>query len=165
MHFSQPARLRRSSRPAAGLPALSACRWVDADGNESFGHLTPHPETEGIYGTSATLADYVGQQGVAPFFDMGDRYGAVYQRMIDVLESSMPRTRSGAPTGERCRRDGRWRGSLAVDRYRQDRRRFLQSRRESSTQRHRWGYCSSYRGYRVMGRLALLIVSPLSAIL
>ena len=62
-------------------------RWVDADGSESFGHLTPHPKTEGIYGTSATVADYLDQQGVAAFFEMGDRYGAVYQRMVDVLES------------------------------------------------------------------------------
>jgi Fe-S-cluster containining protein len=62
-------------------------RWVDADGSESFGHLTPHPETAGIYGTGATVADYLDQQGVAAFFEMGDRYGAVYQRMLDVLES------------------------------------------------------------------------------
>jgi Fe-S-cluster containining protein len=65
-------------------------RWIDADGQESFGHLTPHPETEGIYGTSATLADYLDKQGVAPFFEMGDRYGAIYQRMLDVLESLDP---------------------------------------------------------------------------
>jgi uncharacterized protein len=62
-------------------------RWVDPDGNESFGHLTPHPKTEGIYGTGATVADYLDNQGVAPFFELGDRYGAVYQRMVDVLES------------------------------------------------------------------------------
>jgi len=62
-------------------------RWIDADGHESFGHMTPHPKTEGIYGTSATLADYLDKQGVAPFFEMGDRYGAIYQRMLDVLES------------------------------------------------------------------------------
>jgi uncharacterized protein len=65
-------------------------RWIGADGQESFGHLTPHPKTEGIYGTSATLADYLDKQGVAPFFEMGDRYGAIYQRMLDVLESLDP---------------------------------------------------------------------------
>lgn len=65
-------------------------RWIDADGQESFGHLTPHPKTKGIYGTSATLADYLDKQGVAPFFEMGDRYGAIYQRMLDVLESLDP---------------------------------------------------------------------------
>jgi uncharacterized protein len=65
-------------------------RWVDPEDNESFGHLTPHPKTEGIYGTGATVADYLDKQGVAPFFEMGDRYGAVYQRMVDVLESLDP---------------------------------------------------------------------------
>lgn len=65
-------------------------RWVDPDGNESFGHLTPHPKTEGIYGTAATVADYLDNQGVAPFFEMGNRYGALYQRMVDVLESLDP---------------------------------------------------------------------------
>lgn len=65
-------------------------RWVDPEGHESFGHLTPHPKTEGIYGTSATVADYLDKQGVAPFFEMGDRYGAVYQRMVDLLGSLDP---------------------------------------------------------------------------
>jgi Fe-S-cluster containining protein len=65
-------------------------RSVDPEGHESFGHLIPHPETAGIYGTSATVADYLDQQGVAPFFAMGDRYGAVYQRMVDRLESLDP---------------------------------------------------------------------------
>jgi uncharacterized protein len=62
-------------------------RWVDPDGHESFGHLTPHPKTAGVYGTSGTVGDYLDNQGVAPFFEMGNRYGAVYQRMVDRLES------------------------------------------------------------------------------
>jgi Fe-S-cluster containining protein len=65
-------------------------RFVDPEGHESFCHLIPHPKTEGIYGISATVADYLEQQGVGPFFDMGDRYGAVYQRMVDRLESLDP---------------------------------------------------------------------------
>ena len=65
-------------------------RWVDPDGRESFGHLTPHPETAGVYGTGGTVGDYLDKQGVAPFFEMGDRYGAVYQRMVDRLESLDP---------------------------------------------------------------------------
>jgi Fe-S-cluster containining protein len=65
-------------------------RYVDPDGNDTFGHLAPHPKTEGIYGTGAIVADYLDKQGVAPFFEMGDRYGAVYQRMVDVLESLDP---------------------------------------------------------------------------
>jgi uncharacterized protein len=65
-------------------------RWVDPDGRESFGHLTPHPNTSGIYGTSATVAAYLDKQGAAPFFEMGKSYGAVYQRMVDVLGSLDP---------------------------------------------------------------------------
>src|SRR4030095_17242921 len=49
--------------------------------------MTPHPKTEGIYGAGATVGDYLDQQGAAPFFEMGDRYGAVYQRMVDQLKS------------------------------------------------------------------------------
>jgi hypothetical protein len=49
--------------------------------------MTPHPKTEGICGAGATVGDYLDQQGAAPFFEMGDRYGAVYQRMVDQLES------------------------------------------------------------------------------
>ena len=65
-------------------------RWVDSDGVESFGHLTPHPKTEGVYGSSGCVGDYLDKQGVAPFFEMGDRYGLVYQRMVDRLESIDP---------------------------------------------------------------------------
>jgi uncharacterized protein len=62
-------------------------RSVDPAGHESFGHLTPHPKTEGVYGAGATVGAYLEQQGAASFFEMGDRYGAVYQRMIDRLAS------------------------------------------------------------------------------
>jgi Fe-S-cluster containining protein len=65
-------------------------RWVDPDGHESFGHLTPHPETAGVYGTGGTVGDYLDKQGAAPFFEKGDRYGVVYQRMVDRLESLDP---------------------------------------------------------------------------
>ncbi len=38
-------------------------RWVDPDGNESFGHLEPHPQTAGVYGDKGTVADYLAAQG------------------------------------------------------------------------------------------------------
>jgi hypothetical protein len=36
------------------------------------------------------VADYLDEQGVAPFIEMGDRYGVVYQRMVEVLGSLDP---------------------------------------------------------------------------
>jgi len=60
-------------------------RWVSPDGEESFGHLTPHPKTEGIYGTSGTVQDYLDHQQLAPFFAMSERYGKLYQRMVEML--------------------------------------------------------------------------------
>jgi Fe-S-cluster containining protein len=65
-------------------------RYVDPHGNETFGHLTPHPETTGVYGTGAVVADYLEKQGVAPFFEMGNRYGAVYAKMVDLLDRLDP---------------------------------------------------------------------------
>ena len=65
-------------------------RWVDTDGNESFGHLEPHPQTAGVYGDRGTVADYLEAQGLAPYFAMGDRYGVVYERMVDLLERMAP---------------------------------------------------------------------------
>lgn len=60
-------------------------RWVNPDGHESFGLLTPHPQTEGVYGVGGAVEDYLRGQGVAPFFTMGDAYGEVYERMLAVL--------------------------------------------------------------------------------
>jgi uncharacterized protein len=65
-------------------------RWTDPDGNESFGHLEPHPETAGIYGDKGTVADYLAAQGLASYFAMGDRYGALYERMVALLERLEP---------------------------------------------------------------------------
>lgn len=65
-------------------------RWTDPDGNESFGHLEPHPQTAGVYGDQGTVADYLAAQGLAPYFAMGDRYGALYERMVALLERLEP---------------------------------------------------------------------------
>ena len=78
-----------SDRPLA-CRLYPLARWVDPDGKESFGHLTPHPDTTGVYGTSGTVAGYLERQSAATFFAMGDRYGALYQRMVDVLEKLDP---------------------------------------------------------------------------
>jgi Fe-S-cluster containining protein len=65
-------------------------RWVSPDGVESFGHLTPHPKTDGVYGKSGIVQDYLDQQRLAPFFEMSERYGRLYQRMVDMLEKLDP---------------------------------------------------------------------------
>jgi len=65
-------------------------RWVSPDGEESFGHLTPHPKTEGVYGISGTVQDYLDQQQLAPFFEMSERYGRLYQKMVETLEKLDP---------------------------------------------------------------------------
>jgi Fe-S-cluster containining protein len=65
-------------------------RWVSPDGDESFGHLTPHPKTEGVYGISGTVQDYLDHQQLAPFFEMSERYGKLYQKMVDMLEKLDP---------------------------------------------------------------------------
>jgi len=37
-----------------------------------------------------TVGDYLDAQGLAPYFAMGDRYGVVYDRMVDLLERLAP---------------------------------------------------------------------------
>ncbi len=65
-------------------------RWVSPDRDESFGHLTPHPQTAGVYGTHGTVDDYLTSQGLAPYFAMADRYGELYDRMVAVMERFDP---------------------------------------------------------------------------
>ncbi|PZR83539.1 MAG: hypothetical protein DLM68_14235 [Hyphomicrobiales bacterium] len=43
-----------------------------------------------MYGVGGAVEDYLREQGVAPFFTMGDTYGEVYGRMIAVLERLDP---------------------------------------------------------------------------
>jgi hypothetical protein len=61
-------------------------RWVSPEGDESFGPLTPHPQTEGVYGTGGTVGAYLDAQGLGPYFAMGDRYGGLYDRLLEALE-------------------------------------------------------------------------------
>lgn len=65
-------------------------RWVSPEGDESLGHLDPHPETEGVYGKSGTVQDYIDHQQLAPFFEMSERYGRLYQKMVNLLSKLDP---------------------------------------------------------------------------
>ena len=78
-----------SDRPLA-CRLYPLARWVTPDGAESFGDLAPHPKTEGVYGRSGTVQDYLDQQQLAPFFEISERYGKLYQRMVDILEKLDP---------------------------------------------------------------------------
>lgn len=60
---------------------------VDGQGVERFSHLQPHPRTEGEYGTTGTVDDYLRQQGAAPFIAADERYLAVLLRLAALLQS------------------------------------------------------------------------------
>jgi Fe-S-cluster containining protein len=65
-------------------------RWISPEGEESFGHLEPHPQTAGVYGTAGTVDDFLSAQGLAPYFEIAERYGALYDRMVVVMERFDP---------------------------------------------------------------------------
>jgi Fe-S-cluster containining protein len=73
-----------AARPLA-CRVYPLARWVTAEGVESFGRMTPHPETAGVYGRAGTVQDFLDAQGLAPYFDAADRYGALYDRMVGLL--------------------------------------------------------------------------------
>lgn len=60
-------------------------RRVTAEGVESFREVEPHPQTEGEYGTSGTVGEFLARQGAAPFIESVDRYVDVVGRMTAVL--------------------------------------------------------------------------------
>jgi uncharacterized protein len=65
-------------------------RWISPEGEESFGHLEPHPQTAGVYGTNGTVDAFLTSQGLPPYFAMSDRYGEIYDRMVAVTERLDP---------------------------------------------------------------------------
>lgn len=65
-------------------------RWDAPDGRELFGHLEPHPETEGVYGQDGTVGAFLSEQGLEPYFAMSARYSELYNRMTAVLERVAP---------------------------------------------------------------------------
>jgi uncharacterized protein len=65
-------------------------RWISPEGAESFGHLTPHPQTAGTYGIAGIVDDFLTGQGLSPYFAMAERYGDLYDRMVSILERIDP---------------------------------------------------------------------------
>ncbi len=64
-------------------------RHVDGDGSESFSHLAPHPQTQGVYGVSQTVQDYLAQQGAPEYMVAADHYLQLFHRLHAALLVSM----------------------------------------------------------------------------
>ncbi len=60
-------------------------RRVTAEGEETFHEVTPHPQTEGEYGTDGTVEGFLTRQGAQPFIEAVDRYVEVVGRMAAAL--------------------------------------------------------------------------------
>ena len=64
-------------------------RHIKASGEERFSEVTPHPQSEGIYGKDKTVADYLETQGAEPFIQAVDRYLDLLGRMAIALRKSL----------------------------------------------------------------------------
>lgn len=89
-------------------------RWISPDGDESFGHLAPHPQTAGVYGIQGTVDDYLTSQELAPYFAMADRYGELYDRMVALMERFDPAEDADRRTERRAEIDELDAGTLAT---------------------------------------------------
>src|ERR1700759_5003935 len=69
-----------------GCRIYPLARWGSGDGGGWFGHLGPDPQDVGVYGKPGTVHHSPHRQGVQPFFAIGDRYGALYAKMLALLE-------------------------------------------------------------------------------
>ncbi len=63
-------------------------RYVDADGAESFLEVTPHPETEGVYGEAGTVGGWVEAQGALPYIDAAARTYAQLERLFALVDDA-----------------------------------------------------------------------------
>jgi Fe-S-cluster containining protein len=64
-------------------------RRVTAEGQETFHELTPHPQTEGEYGTSGLVASFLAQQDAEPFIKAADRYVDLVRKIAQAIEESL----------------------------------------------------------------------------
>lgn len=58
---------------------------VSPEGEEHFGQLAPHAQTEGMYGQNGTVGDFLGTQGAVPFIAANQAYEKLYDRMVRML--------------------------------------------------------------------------------
>lgn len=60
-------------------------RHVVSGEPDRFHHLEPHPESEGVFGSAGTVADYLATQGAAPFMHAADVYLDVVAELAGAL--------------------------------------------------------------------------------
>ena len=79
-------------------------RHIVQDGEETFSELEPHAETRGVYGSDATVDDYLADQGAREFLDAADRYLNLFWRMsVQLLRQAEHLTPlEHRAVGERC---------------------------------------------------------------
>ncbi len=64
-------------------------RRVTADGGETFHEMKPHPQTEGTYGTSGTVQNFLSSQGAQPFIDAVERYVELISRTAPQMRAAL----------------------------------------------------------------------------
>ncbi len=79
-------------------------RHIAPDGEETFSELEPHAETRGVYGSDATIDDYLSDQGAREFLDAADRYLNLFWHMSDQLfrQAAHLASLGHSAVGERC---------------------------------------------------------------
>jgi Fe-S-cluster containining protein len=64
-------------------------RKVSADGVERFHEVTPHPQTEGVYGADGSVQDFLTKQGAQPFIEAVEHYVDLISRMAPRMQASI----------------------------------------------------------------------------
>ena len=62
-------------------------RRVTAEGQERFYELSPHPQTEGRYGTNGTVQDFLDHQGAQSYVDAVEGYVDLLSRMVPIMQA------------------------------------------------------------------------------
>ena len=61
-------------------------RATDGAGDEGFALFPKQDGCEAEFGADGTIADFLESQGVAPYIEWSVRYGALYRRMLGLLD-------------------------------------------------------------------------------
>lgn len=64
-------------------------RHIDESEVETFTESAPHPETEGLYGTAACVADFLQEQAVGEFIDAADRYREIVGKLLWIVSKGI----------------------------------------------------------------------------